>query len=372
MRFKPRLAAHRAHCQFPAFCLIFYRQSQQEPRVQFPKNTWYAAIWSKDLGAKPVARTLLGEPVVLYRGNSGKAAALEDRCCHRAAPLSLGEVEGDNLRCGYHGLTFAANGACVAIPSQTTVPSGARVRAYPVAERWNTVWIWMGVPARAEASKIIELPWLTDPGWTATPGYLRIDANAQLLVDNLLDYTHVAHLHRATIAGDPREASTPTRTERLNDGVKVGRWMIDFKPPPLFARAGSFDGNVDRWQHATWRPPSIVYMDVGAARTGTGAPEGDRSQGISIWSTHLVTPETETSCHYHFGFARNFKLGDAEMSRLLYEGSYNTFLEDKVMLEAQQKQLKGGSIDGLIHITADAAQMQARRMLDEMVQAEQA
>ena len=181
--------------------------------MQFPKNTWYAAIWSKDLADKPVARTFLGEAVVLYRGKSGKAAALEDRCCHRAAPLSLGEVEGDNLRCGYHGLTFAADGACVAIPSQATVPSGARVRAYPVAERWNTVWIWMGDPARADDSKIVELPWLADPGWTATPGYLRIDANAQLLVDNLLDYTHVAHLHRATIAGDPREASTPTRTE---------------------------------------------------------------------------------------------------------------------------------------------------------------
>ncbi len=118
--------------------------------------------------------------------------------------------------------------------------------------------------------------------------------------------------------------------------------MIDFKPPPLFAKAGGFDGNVDRWQHATWRPPSIVYMDVGAAKTGTGAPEGDRSQGISIWSTHLVTPESETTCHYHFGFARNFQRDDAAMSKLLYDGTVNTFLEDKVMLEAQQKNLKGG------------------------------
>jgi len=186
----------------------------------------------------------------------------------------------------------------------------------------------------------------------------------------LLDYTHVANLHRATISGDPREATTPTKTERLNDGIRVGRWMIDFIPPPLFARAGGFDGNVDRWQHATWKPPSIVYMDVGAARTGTGAPEGDRSQGISIWSTHLVTPESDASCHYHFGFARNFGLDDSELARLLYEGSCATFLEDKVMLEAQQKNLKGGALDGLMHIPADAAQLQARRMLDEMVRAE--
>jgi phenylpropionate dioxygenase-like ring-hydroxylating dioxygenase large terminal subunit len=340
--------------------------------VKFPKNGWYAAIWSKDLTTAPVARTFLDEPVVLFRGAGGRPAALEDRCCHRAAPLSLGAVDGEYLRCGYHGFTFNADGACVALPGQAAIPSGAQVRAYPVAERWNVVWIWMGDPARADASKIVELPWLADKAWTLTPGYLRVAANAQLLVDNLLDYTHVAHLHRATISGDPREATTPTKTERLNDGVRVGRWMIDFVPPPLFAKAGGFAGNVDRWQHATWRPPSIVYMDVGAAKTGTGAPEGDRSQGISIWSTHLVTPEREASCHYHFGFARNFRIDDADMSRLLYDGTVATFLEDKAMLEAQQRNLKGGALDGLVHIAADAAQMQARRMVEDLVRAEQA
>ncbi len=92
---------------------------------------------------------------------------------------------------------------------------------------------------------------------------------------------------RNTIAGDPREATTPTKTERLNDGVRVGRWMIDFKPPPLFAKAGGFTGNVDRWQHATWRPPSIVYMDVGAprpapARRRATAARASRS-GRRIW-----------------------------------------------------------------------------------------
>jgi phenylpropionate dioxygenase-like ring-hydroxylating dioxygenase large terminal subunit len=94
------------------------------------------------------------------------------------------------------------------------------------------------MPARNITSKIA--PISDDISWAATPGYMRIEANAQLLVDNLLDYTHVAHLHRNTISGDPREATTPTKTERLNDGIRVGRWMIDFIPPPLFARAGGF------------------------------------------------------------------------------------------------------------------------------------
>jgi hypothetical protein len=52
------------------------------------------------------------------------------------------------------------------------------------------------------------------------------------------------------------------------------------------SQAGSFTGNVDRWQFVTWSPPSTVFLDVGCAKAGTGAPEGDRSHGISIWSTH--------------------------------------------------------------------------------------
>ena len=338
----------------------------------FIRNGWYAASWSKDLTAKPLARTFLGERIVLFRGADGRPAALEDRCCHRAAPLSAGEVVGSTLMCAYHGLRFSADGACVEIPGQAEIPASARVRSYPLVERWNVAWIWMGEPAQADPAKIEALPWLDSPDWTATPGYLHLKANYQLLIDNLLDLTHVAYIHKNTIAGDPREATTPTRTERVDNGVKVGRWMIDFKAPPLFAKAGNFTTNVDRWQHVTWKAPATVYLDVGCARTGTGAPQGDRSHGISIWSTHLITPETETSSHYMFGFARNFQLDDEAMSKLLYEGSKLTFMEDVEILELQQKNVAGGSIDGLVDITADAAQLQARRMMRALAAAEEA
>jgi phenylpropionate dioxygenase-like ring-hydroxylating dioxygenase large terminal subunit len=180
----------------------------------------------------------------------------------------------------------------------------------------------------------------------------------------------VVHVHKKTLAGDPREATTPTKTERLPDGVRVGRWMIDFVPPPLFAKAGNFTSNVDRWQFVTWNPPATVYLDVGCAKTGTGAPQDDRSQGISIWSSHLITPETETSSHYLFCFARDFAPGDAEMSKMLFEGSKATFLEDADMLEAVQTNRRGGSLEGLVDIAADAAQLHARRLLDQMIKAE--
>jgi phenylpropionate dioxygenase-like ring-hydroxylating dioxygenase large terminal subunit len=336
----------------------------------FLRNGWYAAIWSNDLNDRPVGRTFLNEKVVLFRNASGQVAALEDCCCHRAAPLSKGELAGDYLACGYHGLKYDISGQCIEVPGQSIVPRGAKVRSYPVRETWGVVWIWMGEPAKADESRIPNLYWLADPGWAATPGYIHLKSSYQFLIDNLLDLTHVAYVHKKTLAGDPREATTPTKTERLADGVRVGRWMIDFTPPPLFAKAGNFTGKVDRWQFATWNPPATVYLDVGCATTGTGAPEGDRSQGISIWSSHLITPETEDSSHYMFCFARNFGVGDAEMSKLLYEGSKATFLEDADMLEAVQQNRRGGSLEGLIDIGADAAQLQARRMLAQLISAE--
>lgn len=338
----------------------------------FLRNGWYAATWSKDLTDKPLGKTFLNMKVVVFRLASGAIAALEDRCCHRAAPLSLGEVDGDHLVCGYHGLRYDATGACVEVPGQKHIPPGAKVRHYPVCEKWNVVWIWMGEPAKADPLKIPDLPWLQSIKWATTPGYIHMKANYQLIIENLLDLTHIRYVHKTTLSGDPREATTPSKTERLSDGVRIGRWMLDVVPNPLFKRAGCFTGNVDRWQIATWHPPAVVYLDIGCAKAGTGAPQGDRSQGISLWSNHLMTPETENSTHYLFCYARNFGLDDADVAKLLYEGSYTAFLEDTNIIEASQRNRNGALPDGLINIAADAAQLQARRMLNALISAERA
>src|SRR3954467_4069088 len=107
----------------------------------FLRNGWYSAIWSHDLTDKPVGKTFLNEKVVLFRNAHGEVGALEDCCCHRAAPLSLGEALGATLARAYHGLKLDVNGKCVAVPGQTDVPAGAKVRSYPVHEKNKVVWI---------------------------------------------------------------------------------------------------------------------------------------------------------------------------------------------------------------------------------------
>jgi len=126
----------------------------------FLRNCWYVAGWSHHFAADAlVARTILGEPIVLYRKRDGGVVALEDRCCHRLAPLSRGRREGDDLRCMYHGLKFAPSGKCIEIPQQEIIPSTAVVRSYPSVEQDCWVWLWMGDPAsRAERCKAVYPP----------------------------------------------------------------------------------------------------------------------------------------------------------------------------------------------------------------------
>ncbi len=115
------------------------------------RDTWYVAAWSHEIGAEALfARTVAGEPLLLYRLAGGEVVALEDRCVHRQAPLSRGRREGDAIRCGYHGLLFDARGRCTEVPGLGRPPDQACVRRYPVVERRRWVFVWLGDPALAD------------------------------------------------------------------------------------------------------------------------------------------------------------------------------------------------------------------------------
>ena len=338
--------------------------------MPFVRQAWYVAAWAGDLDHDPLSRTLLNEPIVLYRRADGTPVALEDRCCHRSLPLSMGAIIGDNIRCGYHGLMFDPAGSCIAVPGQSKIPPGAALRSYSVVEKWRAIWIWMGDPALADTAAIPDVFWLDDPGWTPAPGYLHVEAAYQLLIDNLLDLTHVSYLHKSTLAGDDVEALVEVTTRREGNRVEVGRWILDVTPPPMYAAASGISGQVDRWQLITSIAPSTVCFDIGCALTGTGAPQGDRRQGMSMWSTHLITPETDTTTHYHWGFARDFRLDDEDVTELLRNGARTAFVEDADILGIQQRALERAAGAPRIDINIDNGPMQARRIVADLIEAE--
>ena len=132
--------------------------------ANYPTKCWYVAATSSELGDGPLARRLLGRDIVLWRSPDGRAVAFDDRCAHRGFPLSDGHVDGGRLVCGYHGCAYDADGRCVHVPTQSDVPIGMGVRAFPILEEPPFIWIWLGRTGGGRrqsttADAVAERPW---------------------------------------------------------------------------------------------------------------------------------------------------------------------------------------------------------------------
>ena len=337
-----------------------------EPLV---RDSWCLAAWSREIGDGPLARRIMGEDVVLFRDRSGRVAVLEDRCCHRAAPLSLGKVVDAGIQCGYHGMVFDADGACSGNPGEEEDRPLYRVRAFAAVERQGFVWAWMGDPARADEGAIVDFPW-HDAGeeWPFQYGRYRFEANFMFVMDNLMDLTHLAYVHESTIGGHPRSHVEATlEVEPTANGVRYLRWMPDSPPPPSFVRAGGFRGNVDRWSEFEYVAPGSVLQWGGALGVGRGARENrDQEGGVSLRLFHHATPETETSCHYFWSVANRSHPEDAPGAEEFYADIAHAFTEDKAVIEAQQKAVSRDPGRELHYRRRDEAVALARRALRRM------
>jgi phenylpropionate dioxygenase-like ring-hydroxylating dioxygenase large terminal subunit len=337
----------------------------------FVRNTWYVAAWADEVENRPLARTFLNTPVVLFRGAAGTVAALEDRCCHRALPLHHGDVVGDCLRCAYHGLEYNLSGQCVRIPGQDKIPSKAKVQSYPVVEKDDLIWIWLGDPEQANVESVPAYPWHGDDGWRYKKNTYLIEANHLLIYDNLLDLTHLGYVHKKTIGGDAEtHFAAATKTHRTENGVRVERWMLDCIPPPTYTAAFKFGTeHVDRWQEIEFEP-GLVRIFTGAKDVGTGAPQGDRDGGFGFRGLNAMTPETEGTTHYFWSAAHNFRLNEQAVTEEIYRNIATTFNEDKEIIESQYRSLVREPNRSFVDIGFDIGPVQARRIWDAMSKAE--
>ncbi|HEY5790764.1 MAG TPA: aromatic ring-hydroxylating dioxygenase subunit alpha [Gammaproteobacteria bacterium] len=331
-------------------------------------NNWYVAAWADEVTTRPLARRLLDLPVVLYRTASGRAVALEDRCPHRAVSLSQGMVDGELLRCIYHGMEFDCSGACVKVPGQPGIPDGARVRNYPLVERDALLWIWMGEPCRADPAVIEPWPYHVDPehwGWKSTTYLIR--ANYELIHDNLLDLSHLAYVHQRTVGGAAPEIhfAAKVKTEKSERGVVVTRWLLDSPPPPTYAKNVRFKGHVDRWQEVTFRP-GFCNIYSGAVDVGQGAFEGNRSGGFQNRNLNAITPESATTTHYFWSGANGYRVGEPGITEAHFDELARTFLEDKEVLEDQQRRLADDPQRPWVNIHGDLAGIYARRIVERL------
>lgn len=341
----------------------------RECAMGYLKNAWYAGAWARELGETPLARTIHDQPIVFFRGSDGAPAALHDACPHRFAPLSRGKVSSNSIVCGYHGLEFDRTGLCIRNPhGKGAVPRALAVRKYPLAERYGVIWIWPGDADKADAALIPSLPILEDPEFSWVEGHLHVSANYELLIDNLLDLSHVEFLH-PFLSSPGSSQRTTFRVQHDGDQVSA---IYDVSPEPI---SGLFqllmDGDKEMGDmHACmqWNPPSSLYLDTTMRYSGASANES-----ACVPTVHLLTPETEDSTHYFWSAGRNRLHGDEHVSEMLFHGVQSAFAnEDEPMIRAVRTRMH--SNDLFAHKPAllpiDAAAVRARRVLARLIAGE--
>lgn len=335
----------------------------------FLRNAWYVAAASDEVKDRPLARTLLNEPVVLSRDKGGNVFALEDRCCHRGAPLSLGWVTERGLMCGYHGLEFDVTGACVDVPGHRgTIPARARVKSYPVFEKTDFIWIWMGDAEKADPSLIVDYPPKDQLSWPRASDMLHVKANYVMVLENLMDLSHLSYVHRDSIGSSPEDsAAAEMDVKRTSTGVRFLRLMRN-ATTSASAKGYGIKDRCDRWSEFEYVAPSCIVQHTSVVDAG-GYDQGVREDGQHIHILHAATPETERSCFYFFnkvdrdaeGFDENVS---SSFKRL---PTSKVFAEDAFVLEHQQARLEGFDTSRLVDIPSDVARVQMNRFLNQRI-----
>jgi vanillate O-demethylase monooxygenase subunit len=339
----------------------------------YVRNAWYVAAWSHEIeAAKPFAVSILDEPIVIYRSESGRLVALEDRCVHRLAPLSLGRCEGERLRCMYHGLLYDPDGAVAEIPGQDLVPRNARVRAYAIADRHDWVWVWMGDAALADEALIPPAVGLGDPDYILGHGHLDYEAEARLINDNLLDFSHLSYVHANSFGAGPEFAESLTKIEPLESGVRYSRWM----PDTLGQSSRKSSVPIDSYMTYDFLIPGVLLMWSGNYPQGTArkldfaAPALEDAQAGVTFTSQAVTPLSAKTSRYFFSWGPRRGHGDEALRDSLMQLAGVAFGEDKTMIEAQQKVIDRSPNTRIMPTAHDKGVTIFTRLVERMAKAE--
>ena len=319
------------------------------------RASWHAVARSVDVGGAPVAVQVLGTKVVLWRSPDGGVVAAPDRCPHREAPLSAGEVEDGCLVCPYHGFTFGDGGRCVRVPSAAEgvpPPPRAHLSTFCSAERYGLVWIALDEPR----APIPDIPQEHDPSFRRINTVVeRWAASAPRMSDNFCDITHFPYVHTGTFG---------RRQDTFVPKVELRQLDPDWYGYSYSVRANNTSGTGNL---ASGQSAGVVER---AMTTGFNLPFSVRSEiryetGLEHIILMLSTPIDDVSSYFTFVIWRNddFSVSAEEVIRFdLAIGA-----EDKRMLER---------IDGvmpleqtaLVSVQADKCSVEWRRRLRELLE----
>jgi vanillate O-demethylase monooxygenase subunit len=335
-------------------------------RSNYPFNCWYVAAASDEVGQGLLARRLLGKPVVMYRRASGDVVAMEDRCVHRAYPLSAGRRDGDRVVCGYHGFAYDPDGCLVNVPSQENVPPGVRVRSYPVHEQAPFVWIWLGEPGVAALRPPPRVPWYGDgSGWGSTTEVLRVEANYLLLHEHYLDLTDVFVMHPEAVPPDI-DALPPL------DEVEVSERSVSYSRVTPPSRLAPWEAEISglpaetlgiRREEGTFVSPALHVQHY--------VIDPQRAKTYELLRIQGFTPESPDATHVFLQMARNHATYNKAIGEFLRRMFHEWAMRDAEVLEVIARQLGEETAPRRdINVKADRAAVRARRIAMEMLDEE--
>jgi phenylpropionate dioxygenase-like ring-hydroxylating dioxygenase large terminal subunit len=340
-------------------------KSEREIPHAFLRNAWYPIAWAGEIADQPFGRTVLSEPIVLFRQDTGELSAVGGRCPHRFAPLRLGKVIDNRIECPYHGLMFDGNGRCVVNPHDSFLPK-ASVRSYPLIERYGLVWLWMGYPERVDKSLIPDFNFIDDPAYEHVSGTVYGEGHYELYSDNILDLSHAAYLHSGLNA--PIFTKGERKFEQEGNRVWTRLFMPDTMPSEITAVMCDVVGRKqDHWVDVRWDAPAA--MMVAGLTADPGQPKSEASNAPTM---HIFTPESEHATYYFWAAAWK-RRNDSAFADSVRNGLVRAFEnEDKPMIREQSRLMQGAdfwSLDPIL-LKGDSGAVRARRTLERLITAE--
>jgi len=303
---------------------------------------WWPLSLESDLGTDPLAVTLLGQPLVLWRDAQGQPVLMTDRCPHRGARLSLGTVRENEIQCPYHGWRFDPQGVCVGIPALPgfAPPAGHKACRHPAMVQHGLIWGAVGDAAHAPPA----LHGL--PERRLIYGPFDVATSAPRAVENFLDTAHFAYVHRGWLG----EASHPEVPHYEVTHTADGRPVIEaYKAWQPRATASAVEGGWVTYRYEVLSPYSALL----SKQPDDGGPQ----DSYTIWAC----PDTEDSCRLWFA---QYTSDTVSSDQALRDFQVSIFGQDRPILESQQpKRLPIGG--GEVHSAADRLSAAYRRYLQQ-------
>lgn len=337
-----------------------------------PRNAWYVAAFAHEIGRALVGRTIVNTPLVIYRKQDGAVVALDGRCPHRHFPLAKSCLEGDSVRCGYHGFAFGPDGQCIDVPSQERAPQAIRVATYPVIEHGPWVWVWVGDKQAADPALLpsLEEMGLAGEGLAAHPMFFHeVACRYQLLNDNLFDLSHLAFLHSTSI-GTLENATTPEELDKRPGFVSSMRRIRDAPCPPLMHRLATYpSATIDRAMGMASYLPGH-HVGITEVRYPASHPQAPGELVSRNRVYHSITPSTPRSCYYHFAVAVDATVDHEQMKR-----SLGPVIDEDIFASVEIEKmidLYEGDPPPELMVKGDRNTIEGRRMIQAMMDAEAA